>query len=76
MRKFQSIDALFDPEIVSADIESCKDNHPLLDCALGYLAVEPRESIFIDNNPNNLTIPKELGMGAIFHGDERNDIDN
>ena len=43
-------------------------------CMLRCLDIRPEESLFIDNNPENLIAPKAFGMGVIFHDDEKNDM--
>jgi len=41
-----------------------------LNCA----AVGPEQSIFIDNNRDNLVAPNALGFKTVFHDDDTNDI--
>jgi len=74
LRKYQELDALFNPIIVSAEFGLGKDSVAVFEYALRCLDTRPEESVFIDNNPNNLTVPKALGMGVIFHDDEKNDV--
>lgn len=38
------------------------------------MRVRPEESVFIDNNRDNLVAPGALGIKTIFHDDETNDI--
>jgi HAD superfamily hydrolase (TIGR01549 family) len=75
LRKAQALDALFDPIIVSAEFGSGKDSAAVFEYALHRLDAKPEECVFIDNNPENLTAPKALGMGVLFHDDEKNDVD-
>jgi HAD superfamily hydrolase (TIGR01549 family) len=74
LRRHQGLDALFNPIIVSAEFGSGKDNAAVFEYALRCLDTRPEECVFIDNNPDNLTVPKALGMGVIFHDDEKNDV--
>jgi FMN phosphatase YigB (HAD superfamily) len=43
--------------------------------ALRRIDAKPEECVFIDNNSENLTAPKALGMNVIFHDDVKNDVD-
>ncbi|MFM0210263.1 HAD hydrolase-like protein [Paraburkholderia sediminicola] len=74
LRKSQDLDALFSPIIVSAEFGSGKDNAAVFECALRCLDLRPEESLFVDNNLDNLIAPKALGMSVIFHDDENNDV--
>jgi putative hydrolase of the HAD superfamily len=74
LRKYQELDALFNPIIVSAEFGSGKDSAAVFEYALRHVDTRPEECVFIDNNPDNLTVPKALGMGVIFHDDEKNDV--
>ncbi|WP_235215196.1 MULTISPECIES: HAD-IA family hydrolase [Burkholderia] len=75
LRKSQDLDSLFNPIVVSAEFGSGKDGPAVFEHALRCLEVKPEESVFIDNNPDNLVAPRALGMGVIYHDDERNDVD-
>lgn len=74
LRVSQGLDALFNPIVVSAELGSGKDSAAVFEYALRCLDIRPEESLFIDNNPENLIVPKALGMGVIFHDDEKNDM--
>jgi len=74
LRMSQGLDAVFNPIVVSAEVGSGKDSAAVFEHALHCLDMRPEESIFIDNNPENLIVPKALGMGIIFHDDEKNDL--
>jgi putative hydrolase of the HAD superfamily len=74
VRASQGLDELFNPIVVSAEFGSGKDGSAVFEYALRCLDIRPEESIFIDNNPENLIAPKALGMGIIFHDDEENDV--
>jgi FMN phosphatase YigB (HAD superfamily) len=73
VRTSQGLDALFNPIVVSAEFGSGKDSPAVFEYALRCLDIRPEESLFIDNNPENLIAPKALGMGVILHDDEEND---
>jgi HAD superfamily hydrolase (TIGR01509 family) len=75
LRKSQDLDALFNPIVVSAEFGSDKDSPAVFEYALRCLDIRPEEGVFIDNNPDNLIAPGALGMGVIFHDDEKNDVD-
>jgi putative hydrolase of the HAD superfamily len=75
LRKSQGLDALFNPIIVSAEFGSGKDCTAVFEHALRCVGIRPEESIFIDNNRENLIAPRALGMGAVFHDDEKNDVE-
>lgn len=75
LRKSQGLDALFKPIIVSAEFGSGKNSSAVFDHALRCVGIRPEESIFIDNNRENLIAPRALGMGVILHDDENNDVD-
>jgi FMN phosphatase YigB (HAD superfamily) len=74
VRTSQGLDALFNPIVVSAEFGSGKDSPAVFEYALRCLDIRPEESLFIDNNPENLIAPKALGMGVILHDDEENDV--
>ena len=42
--------------------------------ALSRAQAAPGECVFIDNSESNLVMARRLGMHAIFHDDEGNDI--
>jgi len=74
LRKHQRLDALFHPIVVSADIGSSKRDQDIFLHATSSAGAVPEESIFIDNSEANLVMARALGMHAIFHDDEKNDI--
>jgi FMN phosphatase YigB (HAD superfamily) len=75
LRKSQDLDALFNPIVVSAEFGSGKDSSAVFEYALRCLEIVPKESVFIDNNPDNLIAAGALGMGVILHDDAKNDVD-
>jgi putative hydrolase of the HAD superfamily len=56
---------LFDSVVISADVGSGKKESKIFDTILGDLSLCYNECVFIDNNENNLVIPKERGMQTI-----------
>ncbi|KML22378.1 MULTISPECIES: HAD family hydrolase [Burkholderia] len=75
LKKSQGLDVLFNPIIVSAEFGSGKDGSAVFEHALRCVGIRPDESIFIDNNRGNLIAPRALGMGTVFHDDEKNDVE-
>lgn len=66
--------ALFDPIVVSSEIGANKKGKEIFVYALSSASVRPEESVFIDNNRENLVAPDALGIKTVFHDDETNDI--
>ena len=71
--KFE-LDKLFDIIILSADLGFEKDSKELFESALNRLNVKPEECIFIDNNMNNLEVPRKIGFKTIFYNHKINDV--
>jgi HAD superfamily hydrolase (TIGR01509 family) len=76
LRNHQGLDALFKPIVVSADVGSGKSGPEIFLHATSCAGVAPNESIFIDNSQANLAVARALGMHAVFHDDEKNDVDS
>jgi len=74
LKRFQGLELLFDPIVVSSEVGSSKQGMEIFRGALKYLNLEPETCVFIDNNRANLLAPGALGMQTIFHDDEKNDI--
>lgn len=74
LRKFQGLDSLFDPIVVSAERGQSKQDAAIFQHALRYLRVEPAEVVFVDNTLSNLTAAGLLGIHTILHDDTRNDV--
>jgi HAD superfamily hydrolase (TIGR01549 family) len=74
LKSFQGLELLFDPIVVSSEVGSNKGSIEIFRGALNYLGLELGTCIFIDNNRANLLAPSALGMHAVFHDDEKNDI--
>ena len=75
LRRQHSLDELFNPVIVSAEIGSDKGDADIFLAALRSAGVRANEAVFIDNNKDNLVAPEALGMRVCFHDDEANDIE-
>lgn len=75
LRQHQGLDSMFEPIVVSAEIGADKKGDAIFLHALRLAGVRAEEAVFIDNSRDNLVAPAALGIKAIFHDDERNDID-
>jgi putative hydrolase of the HAD superfamily len=75
LRKYQGLDSLFSPIVVSAEVGSSKRSHDIFLRATSCAGVAPDECVFIDNSEDNVVMARALGMHAVFHDDEENDID-
>ena len=75
LRRHHNLDALFKPVVVSAEVGSDKGEQEIFLAALSSAGVRASESVFIDNNKQNLVVPGALGMKTCFHDDERNDVE-
>jgi len=74
LKQCQGLASLFDPIVVSAEVGSDKGSTEIFLLALRRAGVRPEESVFIDNNKDNLALPRALGIKTIFHDDEKNDF--
>ena len=74
LERLHGLSAVFRPIVVSAAVGSTKTDHAIFDHALRLVDVEPRDCIFIDNNARNLVAPREMGIDAIYFGDEERDV--
>jgi HAD superfamily hydrolase (TIGR01509 family) len=70
-----NLDSLFSPIVVSAEVGFNKASTEIFLHALRKAGVRAEEAVFVDNNRLNLVTPSALGMNAVFHDDESNDID-
>lgn len=72
--------ALFDAVSISAAVGSGKGDRAIFDDALRKLSaaagaeILPAGCIFVDNSPQNLIIPAEMGMAVHHFDDERRDV--
>ena len=55
--------------------KSIKKEEITFNRALKITGVKAEESVFIDNSPGNLTIPKKMGFKAIYFDDEKRDYE-
>jgi FMN phosphatase YigB (HAD superfamily) len=76
LRNHQGLDSLFSPIVVSADVGSGKSSPEIFLHATSRAGVAPDECIFVDNSEANLVVARTLGMHAVFHDDEKNDVDS
>jgi len=74
LRRFASLDAVFDPIVVSAEVGASKAGPLIFERALQGLGIAPGESVFIDNSEDNLVAPRRLGLHTIHFDDEANDV--
>lgn len=74
LKRYQSLEDLFSPIVVSAEVGFDKTSTEIFLYALDRAGVRARDALFIDNNRDNLVAANALGMGTVFHDDEANDI--
>ena len=74
LRRRHSLDELFNPVIVSAEVGADKSGSAIFQAALDGAGVRADEAVFIDNSNDNLVAAEALGMRTCFHDDEENDI--
>jgi putative hydrolase of the HAD superfamily len=74
LRRFQRLDALFRPIVVSADVGSTKATTRIFEHALACLNVRPQDCMVIDNSAGNLAAAAALGMKTVHFDDESNDV--
>jgi putative hydrolase of the HAD superfamily len=74
LKRYQRLEDLFNPIVVSAEVGFDKASTEIFLYALDRAGVRARDAIFIDNNRDNLVAANALGMRTVFHDDEANDI--
>lgn len=74
LKRYQNLERLFDPIVVSAEIGADKGSAEIFLQALHRAGVAADEAVFVDNNKDNLIAAGALGIKTIFHDDETNDI--
>ena len=74
LKRSARLAAMFDPIVVSAEVGCDKHTPSIFERALALLAIEPQESVFIDNTASNLVPADALGMNTIYFDAEKNDI--
>ena len=75
LKQHQGLEPLFSPIVVSAELGIDKQGKEIFIHALRLAGIAAEEAVFIDNNEENLSAPRALGIAAIFHDDERNDVE-
>lgn len=74
--ELHKFDELFDVICVSASLGMSKTSKGIFLKACRDAEVSPEEAVFIDNNPKNLTAPKEIGIHVIHFDHDERDYDN
>lgn len=74
LRHAQQLDALFDPIVVSAEVGCSKRVPEIFLGALSEAGASAHECVFIDNGSENVAMARSVGMHAIHHDDEKNDM--
>lgn len=75
LKRHQGLESVFSPIVVSAEVGADKKSDRIFLHALKLAGVAAKEAVFIDNNKDNLVAPAALGIKAVFHDDEKNDIE-
>lgn len=68
--KKYSLSDLFEIIVVSAEEKTSKHDQDMFNIALQRAGVDAKDSVFIDNNPNNLQVAKGLGISTILFDDK------
>ena len=63
----RGITTLFDDIVISAEVKVAKSSEDAFRLALQRLDVLPAETVFIDDNPENVWVARNLGMTSIEH---------
>jgi len=71
--KKHGFDGLFDVICVSAALGFSKTGEEIFWEAVRRAGVKPSESVFIDNTPENLIIPRKMGMHVIHFDNDKRD---
>lgn len=74
LRRTQDLDAIFDPIVVSADVGCSKSSPGLFEHALSLAGATARETVFIDNDVDNVATAAALGIRAVHFDDAVNDV--
>jgi HAD superfamily hydrolase (TIGR01509 family) len=75
LKKYQDLESLFSPIVVSSELGASKESTHIFLHALNCVVARPEECVFIDNNKDNLVAPSALGMKTVYHDDAKNDIE-
>jgi putative hydrolase of the HAD superfamily len=65
IKKYKKIYGLFDGCVFSCNVGMAKPEKSIYLCTLKKFGLNPKECIFIDNQPENLPPARELGMKAV-----------
>jgi HAD superfamily hydrolase (TIGR01509 family) len=74
LRRYQHLDSMFNPIVVSSEIRYNKTHPEIFAYALNTLRINPEASVFIDNQEKNLETPRSMGINTIFFDHEENNI--
>jgi len=74
INKIFNLDKYFDIILVSGKLGYGKESDKIFIKTLEELKIKPEESIFIDNNENNLIIPNKMGIKTIYFNDEEKNM--
>lgn len=58
---------LFDAIVISGEVQMIKPSHAVFKLILGMLDTQPSETIFIDDNPENIAAAEGLGIQGIVY---------
>jgi FMN phosphatase YigB (HAD superfamily) len=65
---------LFSLRILSADVGTLKDSPVIFEKAEQEAGCKPGQCAFIDNNKENLVIPRQRGWKTFWHNDKQNNV--
>ena len=74
LRRYQRLDEVFAPIVVSAEIGCTKATTAIFEYAVGCLGVRSEACLFIDNDESNLVAPAALGMKTVYFDHDKNDV--
>ncbi len=75
LKRYQELESVFSPIIVSAEVGFDKKSDEIFLHALELADISAEEAVFIDNSKDNLVAASALGIKTVFHDDEKNDIE-
>ena len=73
---YHNLDKVFDFIAISADVGSGKKEYEIFTQAIDKLQVQAEECVFIDNNKENLIVPRKMGMKVIYFDDSNRNYNN
>jgi putative hydrolase of the HAD superfamily len=74
IRDHYELNKFFDIIAVSGELGYGKESEKIFLKVLDELKIKPEESIFIDNQENNLIFPQKIGINTIYYNDIERDI--